>query len=363
MEQKIWYDALKTERGPYMKKILVRAYCQSNLGDDLFVLHLAKKYPKVRFFLYAVGENQKPFQGAVNVRLPNNWDRIRRKGNHLMHRQDLFDGRGMNASVTIGGSILWEGAPLDFVQPGQPSFLIGANCEKKYSPEFFHQLRAAIEKANGCCFRDSASYEKFSDLPNVSWAPDVLFDYVTGLPAQEGSGIGISVVSQKGVFQKDALRETYYEAIAQLCMRCIEQNVPVRILSFCKSEGDEEAIAAILQKIPRREKIAVSTYRGNSRAFLGEMNTCKTIVATRFHAMILGWVMGKNVVPIVYNSKQTQVLQDCDFRGPMWNTMEREEMTGETLFTFATEEKGRLDISSLKEKSRAQFKALDEYLK
>ena len=127
-----------------MKKILVRAYCQSNLGDDLFVLHLAKRYQTVRFFLYAVGENQKPFQGVVNVRLPNDLDRIRRKGNHLIHRQDLFDGRGLDASVTIGGSILWEGAPLDFVQPGQISFLIGANCEESYSPVFFQQDRKSV---------------------------------------------------------------------------------------------------------------------------------------------------------------------------------------------------------------------------
>lgn len=346
-----------------MKKILVRAYCQSNLGDDLFVLHLAKRYPTVRFFLYAVGENQKPFQGAVNIRLPNDFDRIRRKADHLMNRRDLFDGRGMDALVTIGGSILWEGAPLDFAQPGQPSFLIGANCESNYSLEFLQQLKTAIEKTDSCCFRDSASYEKFLGSPNVTWAPDVLFDYNSGLPTQKGSGIGISVVSRKGAFQEDALREVYYDAIAQLCIRCIAQHIPVRLLSFCKSEGDEEAISAILKKIPQREKVAACLYRGNPKAFLAEMNACETIVATRFHAMILGWVLGKNVVPIIYSGKQTQVLRDCNFRGPMWNAMEQKEMTGDTLLAFAMEEKGKLDISILKEKSRAQFKALDEYLK
>ena len=346
-----------------MKKILVRAYCQSNLGDDLFVLHLAKRYPTVRFFLYAVGENQKPFQGAVNVRLPNAWDRIRRKGNHLVNRQDLFDGRGMDASVTIGGSILWEGAPLNFVQSGQPNFLIGANCEKSYSQEFFQQLKESIGKTNGCCFRDSASYEKFSGLPNVTWAPDVLFDYDPELPAQKGKGLGISVVSRKGVFQETALRETYYNSIAQLCQYSLEQGVPVHLLSFCKSEGDEEAISAILQKVPQREQIIVSAYRGNPKAFLAEMNACETIVATRFHAMILGWVLGKNVVPIIYSSKQTQVLKDCGFCGPMWNAMERKEMTGEALYEFALKEKGQMEISELRERAKAQFKFLDNYLK
>ena len=45
-----------------MKELYVRAYCQGNLGDDLFVLHLARRFPNTRFYLYAVGENQRAFR-------------------------------------------------------------------------------------------------------------------------------------------------------------------------------------------------------------------------------------------------------------------------------------------------------------
>ena len=35
-----------------MKKMFIRAYCQSNLGDDLFVLQLARRYPDTQFYCF-----------------------------------------------------------------------------------------------------------------------------------------------------------------------------------------------------------------------------------------------------------------------------------------------------------------------
>lgn len=345
-----------------MKRMYIQAYCQSNLGDDLFVLHLAKRYPETEFYLYAIGDNKRAFLNQPNIHLPKAWDRIRRKGRHLLHLGgEPFDGQGLDGTVVIGGSILWDGAPLDFGEG--PCFLIGPNCEKDYSPAFRRRLTEALGQVQSCCFRDRASFDQFSELPNVTWAPDVLFDYTPGLPPQKGEGIGISLVSRKGAFREDGLRETYYSAIADLCQRCQAEEIPVRLLSFCAPEGDEEAVQAVLDRISSPASVAVSRYRGDPKAFLAEMNKCETIIATRFHATILGWVLGKNVVPIIYSTKQTQVLTDCGFHGPMWNALGGRCMTGETLLTYAKREQGRLDIFKLKERSGAQFVALDEYLR
>ena len=344
-----------------MKRMYVRAYCQSNLGDDLFVLHLAKRYPETEFYLYAIDDNQKAFLDQPNIHLPNSWNRLRRKGRHLLHLAgEPFDGQGLDGTVVIGGSILWEGAPLDFGEA--PCFLIGPNCEKDYSPAFRLRLTEALGQIQSCCFRDRASFDQFSGLLNVTWAPDVLFDYDARVHVKKGEGIGISLVSRKGVFREDGQRETYYNAIGDLCERCLQEDIPVRLLSFCASEGDEEAVEAVRKKVSNPEAIAVSRYRGDPEGFLAEMNQCETLIATRFHAMILGWVLGKNVVPIIYSAKQTQVLTDCGFQGPMWNALEVREMTGESLLEYAKQEQGRLDISELKKRSRAQFLALDEYL-
>ena len=345
-----------------MKKMYIRAYCQSNLGDDLFVLQLARRYPDTQFYLYALGENQNAFRNQPNLILPGTWDRIRRKLNHTLPipGKEVFDGQGTDGRVAIGGSVFWEGAPTDYLEG---TFLIGANCEDSYSPAYRQRLGSALASAAGCCFRDRFSYEQFRGLPGVTWAPDVLYGWAPAQSPRPGRGIGISVVARKGVFQDDSLREAYYNAIAGLCDLCREEHIPVKLLGFCRSEGDKDAMEAIRARTADPENLTCVLYEGDVDAFLEEMNGCETILATRFHAMILGWVLGKNVVPILYSSKQTHVLEDAGFQGPMWNALKGETCTGPELLEMARRQEGRLDISQLRQASELQFAALDKFIK
>ena len=344
-----------------MKKMFIRAYCQSNLGDDLFVLQLARRYPGTRFYLYALGENQNAFRDQPNLILPGTWDRIRRKLTHTLHipRREVFDGQGLDGRVAIGGSIFWEGAPTDYLEG---TFLIGANCEDSYSPAYRQKLSSALASAAGCCFRDRFSYAQFRGLPRVTCAPDVLYDWAPVQSPCRGQGIGISVVSRKGAFQDDSLRQSYYDAIAGLCDLCRKEHIPVKLLGFCRSEGDGEAMEAIRTRTADPGDLTCVLYQGDVDTFLEEMNGCETILATRFHAMILGWVLGKNVVPILYSSKQTHVLEDAGFQGPMWNALKGETCTGPELLEMARRQEGRLDITRLRQDSERQFAALDKFL-
>ena len=36
-------------------------------------------------------------------------------------------------------------------------------------------------------------------------------------------------------------------------------------------------------------------------------------MATRFHAMMIGWMLSKKVLPVVYSAKQTNVINDIGF--------------------------------------------------
>lgn len=346
-----------------MKKLFVRAYFQSNLGDDLFVLQLVRRYPNVRFYLYALGENQNAFRDEANVRLPSAWNRCLRKLTHVLHlpRKEAFDGQGLDGTAAIGGSIFWEGAPLDDFD--ERTCLIGPNCEDSYSPQYQARLFDTLARVHSCCFRDRHSHHLFRELPTVSWAPDVLYGWTPRQTPCKGEGIGISVVSRKGVFRDEAVRERYYSAIAELCDLCAEQGIPVRLLGFCAPEGDGEAIAAIRSRVKQPDVLASVLYGGKPEEMLEEMNGCETILATRFHAMILGWVLGKNVVPIIYSSKQTHVLEDSGFHGPLWNALAGESATGRSLLDMIREEKGRLDITLLKKEARQQFAGLDGYIR
>ena len=348
-----------------MKKIYVRAFCQSNLGDDLFVLQLAKRYRDTTFYVYALGDNQRSFEGQPNIVLPTFKDRFRRKLTHVLKlpRKEAFDGQGLDGTVVIGGSILWEGASLSFGQENGPCYLIGANCEKGYSEDFTKILGETLSELSDCCFRDHFSGALFEGIPSVRWAPDVLYGWRPRQVMQRGTGIGISVVGTKGCFREEQVREGYYRAIAELCDLCVSQGIPVRLLGFCAVEGDGEAMKAIIDRATHPEGIKSMLYAGVPERMLYELNKCETIVATRFHAMILGWVLGKNVLPVIYNEKQTHILEDVGFQGPIWNALAGETTTGQALLDACLLNAGRLDIGALRRDAEDQFAGLDQFLK
>ncbi|OQP08346.1 polysaccharide pyruvyl transferase family protein, partial [Geobacillus thermoleovorans] len=84
------------------------------------------------------------------------------------------------------------------------------------------------------------------------------------------------------------------------------------------------------------------------------------VVATRFHAMILGWVYNKPVFPIAYSNKMINVMKDVGFKGSYvdfndLNSLEPEEV-------FRSMESNFVDISQQIKSSEKQFQKLDEYL-
>ncbi len=49
------------------KKVMIYAYCNFNLGDDLFIKILCERYPEVHFLLYAPIEYKYYFKWLPNI--------------------------------------------------------------------------------------------------------------------------------------------------------------------------------------------------------------------------------------------------------------------------------------------------------
>lgn len=54
-------------------------------------------------------------------------------------------------------------------------YVLGSNFGPYNNKEYYNYYKNVFEKANDVCFSDKNSYEKFKDLKNVRWAPDIVF--------------------------------------------------------------------------------------------------------------------------------------------------------------------------------------------
>ena len=95
-----------------MKRILIYAYMAGNFGDDLMVWLLCRRYPEVKFVLWADSSYRERFQGIKNVRIISQKDKVNRVYNYLIRNilkreDDYFQYlvRTSAAVIHIGGSI------------------------------------------------------------------------------------------------------------------------------------------------------------------------------------------------------------------------------------------------------------------
>ncbi len=355
-----------------MKKIYIRAYCKQNLGDDLFIQTLVRRYPEAVFYLFADPKYLTSFLGESNLKVTSFVEyfvfRMFRKF-HLVTMESVhhFFHKRCDAEVHIGGSVFiepltWESQAIRCQKLDCADFYIGTNFGPYRSPSFLDTVKSKVAHAKDCCFRDRYSYDLFKGMQNTRYAPDVLFGYHYFPKRKKGNGLGISVISLENRANLSKMKEVYYRTIAEACDICASRGFPVSLFSFCKEEGDEKAIASILKYAEHKERVRVCKYHGDISAFLNDMNSCECIAATRFHAMILGWAMKKKVLPILYSKKQATVIADIDYRGPVWNLMDEQTYAADRLVSDCFENEIQNMANSV-ELSEKQFAALDDYMR
>lgn len=355
-----------------MKKIYVLAYYNMNLGDDLFIHMLADRYYDTELLICCNPQKTVGFYNKKNIHVISyiKWLLLKAKKRLLMNQKPIVDQsyiRKADAIIKIGGSIFieYDGWSKNWIDTTKPLFIIGANYGPAKTKEYYNIAREKIASAEHCCFRDQQSYMLFSDLGNVGVAPDIIFglnirDIVK--KNEHCKGIGISIIDLEHRIDLCEYMDDYVSSIAYLADYFISNSIPVTLLGFCQNEGDGKAIEDILVKCKHRDLVKTTIYNGDYIAFLEAMESCETIVATRFHAMILGWIMEKNVVPIIYSSKQRNVINDVNFNGYVFELPDIKKQA--ELLVAACQDKicPLDDISNLKEKASNQFEALDKFL-
>jgi len=339
--------------------IKLYAYFAGNPGDDMMVRLLLERYPEITFFApkWAV-------ESEIFRRFPNfeNMEAIQARygrRNHILNIlfpfcRDFYVNQKRRktetdcvCSVYIGGSV-YTGrttpeSEMDKLE-GPPLIVIGASYGRR-AGDFEDYFRACA----AVTFRDRESFRRFSHLPNVRWAPDVVLNY----RGRSGPSKGYTLINVMELHRPglEAWAEPYEAKILELCA-CCEQPL---LVSFCKKEGDEEALARIAARVPRARTLR---YRGDLEELLDAFAGAEAVIATRLHAMLLAFCHRRPVFGICYDKKMENVAEDMGFSA-VCNISELENIGPKGLLSrCGLPEK----LEEYQRKAAEQFAPLDAFL-
>ena len=349
-----------------MKKIFVMAYLKNNLGDDLFVSELVKRYKNVDFFIDVVDPiYAKAFKENDNVKVMLN-----KKENF-----DKIDIERYDGFVYIGGSIFMEGGKvynldetcLKFINRcndlKKPFYYISSNYGPYKTADYFSLSRKVFKKCTDLCFRDKYSYNLFKDIPTIRYAPDLLFSYDIGKCEKEKNTIGISVIDLEIRENFKNREKEYIDFLTSNIINYINEGNKVYLFSFCRQEGDEKAIDKIVANIKDEkyiDNIYVVNYDGDIEKFLEVYKKMEYMLCQRFHSLILSYICKQKFYVISYSKKIDNIIDELNLCDEYVKLDQINSNKSIDLKEFFEVETNKLEI--IKKSSLEQFIALDAFL-
>ena len=298
--------------------IYVKGFFYSNLGDDLFLHILARRYKEHRFHVVINDEYNNSFADEENV-VVHDYKKYHRGIDKLLVHIHMdycsIVERMCELNVIISGSIFQEGendrmamARLKMLPCHNRTYIIGVNFGPYVTKNYYSSTKKYLQYAEDVCFRDEWSYNLFSDMKNVRVAPDIVFGAGKLVAKSDKSNkvVFVSLVDVKSKHNIAAYEKKYIQFIVDYVVKCAKEGYRIILSSFCKMEGDETAVSTVLNELPKDVFKMTEPLFYNGRNW-DELLKCiqmsEKVIATRFHSMILAMVYKVPVLPIVYNDK------------------------------------------------------------
>lgn len=325
----------------------IKAFIKGNLGDDLFIYTLCNRYPNTSFVLCGEKEYKNLFKNLYNlkyistdsffckwlfrfIKLPTKLANTVLK---IFHRDekysyyncfDFVSGHS-RYNILISGSIFMEIDNKKFsITPYykneikyymQSPYVIGCNFGPYHSEKYRLFYEECFSKAGQVCFRDTYSYSLFKSIKQAGYAPDILFNVEKNnfkLPKIKNYVL-ISVLNPEkdNKNSENKLLDKYISSVTVLANELIAKGKNIVFLGFCKFQSDDKIIENIMEGIDSRAHAKSVSYPDISvNKALGYIANSEFVIATRYHAMILGWLFEKPVLPVVYSEKMMHVIED-----------------------------------------------------
>lgn len=359
-------------------RFMLYGFFGHNVGDDAFFDMLFKRYTDTMFYIMHDPSYAEFFSRYPNVRF---YDATRpdiikiNAFGEKFNQSNLFEKlllKICDGVVHIGGSIYqqignWQ---LDFdirqkrKLRGKKFFAVSNNFGPYTDNSYRDMWAGEFKKWTDICFRDRYSYNLFSDIPIVRYAPDLLFRFPIEKKESEKK-VSVSVIDTLAPFRtiEKSTAEAYENKIVELIKRFSSDGYAVSLLSFCAFAGDNAAADRILAALPEEvsSNIKNVVYRNNLTEIANEIETSEYVVATRFHAMILGYIAGKKVLPICYSEKMSNVISDLSLSESIITLDNLSSLTADELIPLANivpEEK----INEISHLATEQFAGFDKFV-
>lgn len=325
--------------------IYLRAYLNENLGDDLFVEIIANRYSDYNFRIYDVPSKMVEFPKNVEFILDEDkankickqrtkFDKIRsnRIMRHLLIDFFLQDNcekrriiRNSILRLYVIGSGFMEGGKIgleyylnekNFFK--KDAYLLGCNFGPYHSEQYKKIHERLFALAKDICFRDTYSRNQFFMLPNVRQEADIVFTYNGGEKNILGVSLGyilISVVNLNKDTNNGNLRSDYLEFLIKLILDIIKSGKKVILVGFCKNQRDNEVIEKVCDVLLSEQLKNIQTFNYPDIGYKEMMwlfKNADAVVASRYHAAIIGMLYSKKIYVLAYSEKIIHVLQDID---------------------------------------------------
>lgn len=329
-----------------MSKAFLYVYLNNNFGDDLFVDIIAKRYPETKFYVPCSECGIKTIKNPNVYPVVENWFyRAVNKVSRILFKKRLLNillVKWCDISVYLGGSLFIEDSTWkerfrvlqEFVKYSEQFCIIGANFGPYDSWEYEDTHRKFFGTLSDVCFRDAYSYQLFAPkMKHIRQAPDVAFCLKKNLifPVEKIVTIACVSVEERTDLKQDA--ETYAQSHIKICEAFSERGYRINLVSLCEPQGDLKTCRQIYDGLSLDAKncTEIKRYYGNLDEIIESMGRSEIIFAGRFHSMIIGWILGRNTIPVIYSDKMKNVIQDIQYTGLAYDLREEFEFSIEDI--------------------------------
>ncbi len=379
-------DNKETMKKYKKNKVYLGGYFVGNLGDDLFLKVIADRYKWIDFDCYAHKEytvfDEYGELGNVNFKQYNITKKLYNAlkklmtGLKILPNYTWLQALAYDVIVVASGSIYTERQDQKKYNPMQEygllikkkfapkRFLVGNNFGPYITEEYYNNHIPYFNSCTDVCFRDRYSYNLFKEKCGVvRYAPDVIFnleiDNVTYQKIYQESYVVISIIDLEPRNDLGQYKTDYYNALKKMISYLTKRKKKIVLMSFCEIEGDRKAIHEFCDEVSEdvRKDIYIYSYHYNLAEALSVIYYSEAVIATRFHAMILGWLYKKRTYPIVYSDKMKNVIDDVAFEGNILDIKNIEKFDEKVFFSSINILE---NIDEIVKHSECQFQMLDE---